>query len=75
MITIVSRNMKLKAMKEVVQAVADEEDRENKRIEDEEECSDPKKRKELIKVHNEQRHRSRIYLRSLQHDNEVSLGI
>eukprot|EP01032_Pedospumella_encystans_P015915 gene15915-18178_t len=68
--------LKVKGMLELVQAYADEKLRDEKRMELESDNTHPNKVKylaELMKLHEEERKKSRRYLHALEHDNEVML--
>jgi hypothetical protein len=59
-------------MREVVQAISDEEARDVKRKQIEEECKESsKKLTDALKSHDKERHDHRTYLRTLQYNNEV----
>ena len=62
---------KMKNIKEVVDAINDEEHRDAKRKEAEDNCTTAKKLKELIKKHEKERHDHRTYLRTLQYNNDI----
>jgi len=59
-------------MREVVQAISDEEERDAKRkVLEEESKGSSKKLSEVLKKHDKERHDHRTYLRTLQYNNEI----
>ena len=68
-------NWKMRSMKFIVQAVDDEEKKEIARLalEDELEINKPERLLDQVKVHNEERHRHRTYIKTFKYDLEICI--
>jgi len=65
--------MRVRNLKEVVQAIADEEVRDTERRNSEDSCKNSNQLKDMLKIHEKERNDHKTYIETLQYNNEIIL--